>query len=198
MMNWVVIMRAYEKLYVTNRHDWRTWLERHWNVKKEVWLIFYKRHTGKPSLRYDDAVEESLCFGWIDSIIKKLDDEKFARKFTPRKTKSKWSELNKKRAKKMAKEGKMTQAGLSKIKEAKKSGEWFRNPSPKREVVPPSYMVEAFSTNKKARENFAKLARSYKRQYIGWITSAKKQATRKKRLAEVIRLLDKNEKLGMK
>ncbi len=197
MMSKVVTMRAYEKLHVTNRDDWRTWLERHWDVKKGVWLIFYKRHTGKPSLSYDDAVEEALCFGWVDSIIKKLDDEKYARKFTPRKAESKWSELNKKRAERMVKEGKMAQVGLNKITEAKKSGEWFRSPLPK-ELAPPLYVIEALAANKKARENFAKLAKSYKRQYIGWITSAKKQETRKKRLGEVIRLLEKNEKLGMK
>jgi uncharacterized protein YdeI (YjbR/CyaY-like superfamily) len=191
-------MRAVKKLYVTNRDDWRAWLERHWDAEKEVWLIFYKRHTGKPSLNYDDAVEEALCFGWIDSIIRKLDDEKFARKFTPRKAESKWSELNKKRAHKMVKEGKMTQAGLKNITEAKKSGEWFRSPSPRTNLAPPSYMIEAFAANKKARENFAKLAKSYQRHYIGWITSAKKQETRKRRLAEAIRLLEKNEKLGMK
>ena len=191
-------MRAVRKLYVAKRDDWRAWLERHWDVEKEVWLIFYKRNTGKPSLNYDDAVEEALCFGWIDSIIRKLDDEKFARKFTPRKAQSRWSELNKKRARRMVKEGKMTQAGLKKIREAKKSGEWFRSPLQRTNRAMPSYVIEAFAANEKARENFAKLAKSYQRQYIGWISSAKKEETQKRRLAEAIRLLEKDEKLGMK
>ncbi|MCK4440294.1 hypothetical protein KAU85_04855, partial [Candidatus Bathyarchaeota archaeon] len=77
-------MKTTGKLYVTNRDDWRAWLRRNHDAKKEVWLIYYKKHTGKPRIPYDDAVEEALCFGWIDSIIKKIDDEKFAQKFTPR------------------------------------------------------------------------------------------------------------------
>ncbi|UCC32844.1 MAG: hypothetical protein JSW53_03315, partial [Candidatus Bathyarchaeota archaeon] len=90
-----------QKLYVTNRDEWRSWLEKNHEAEKEVWLIFYKKHVGKPSVPYEDAVEEALCFGWIDSIIKKIDEKKFVRKFTPRKSSSRWSELNRKRAQKM-------------------------------------------------------------------------------------------------
>jgi len=120
------LMKITEKLHVTNRDEWLAWLRENHDTKKGVWLLHYKKHTGKPSIPYDDAIEEALCFGWIDSIIKKIDDEKFARRFTPRKGKSRWSELNKKRARKMMKAGKMTEAGIAKIREAKKSGEWFK------------------------------------------------------------------------
>ncbi|MGB2982026.1 MAG: hypothetical protein WBC77_12350, partial [Candidatus Zixiibacteriota bacterium] len=99
-------------LYVTNRDDWRAWLRKNHSSQKEVWLIYYKKHTGKPRIPYDDAVEEALCYGWIDSTIKRIDEEKYAQKFTPRSEKSNWSELNKRRAKKMIREGRMTQAGL--------------------------------------------------------------------------------------
>jgi len=191
-------METSDKLYVTSRDDWRAWLRRNHDKEKQVWVIYYKKHTGKPSIPYDDSVEEALCFGWVDSIIRRIDDEKFARKFTPRKAKSRWSEANKKRARKMMKEGKMTDAGLGKIREAEKSGEWSRTSPVRRELVIPPYVKAALARSKKALGNFNNLAKSYKRQYVGWITSAKREETRKRRLAEVIRLLEKNEKLGMK
>ena len=191
-------MKITEKLYVTNKDDWRAWLRKHHDTKKEVWLIYFKRHTGKSRIPYDDAVEEALCFGWIDSIVQKIDNEKFAQKFTPRKGKSKWSELNKRRARKMIKEGKMTKAGLAKIREAKNSGEWLKTASVKKELVIPSYIRKALATNKKALDNFNSLANSYKRNFIGWITSAKREETRRRRLMEAIRLLEQNKKLGMK
>lgn len=192
------LMKIIDELYVTNRHDWREWLRKNHDTKREVWLIYYKKHTGRLSIPYDDAVEEALCFGWIDSIIKKINNEKFARKFTPRKSKSKWSEANKRRATKMIKEGKITEAGLAKIMEAKKSGEWFKTVPARKELVIPSYMKEALAKNKKALTNFNNLAKSYKKQYVRWITSAKSEETRRRHLAEAIRLLEKNKKLGMK
>ena len=191
-------MKTTNELYVTNRVAWRAWLRKNHDSKKEVWLIYYKKHTGKPSILYDDSVEEALCFGWIDTIIKRIDDEKFVRKFTPRKAKSRWSEANKKRAKRMMKEGKMTEAGLVRVREAKKSGEWFKTPTVRGTLVIPPYMKEALAKNAKAQRNFNNLAKSYKRQYVGWISSAKREETRRRRLAESLRLLEKNEKLGMK
>ncbi len=191
-------MRMTEKLHVANRDDWRTWLRNNHDTKKEVWLIYYKKHTGKPRIPYDDAVEEALCFGWIDSTVKKIDDEKFAQKFTPRKDKSKWSETNKKRARKMIKEGKMTKAGLAKIGEAKSNGEWFKTASVRKQLVIPSYIEKALAANKEAQDNFTNLANGYKRQLVGWITSAKREETRKRRLTHAIRLLEQNKKLGMK
>jgi len=123
-----------EELYVTNRDDWRAWLKENHSTQKEVWLIYYRKHSGKPSIPYDDSVEEALCFGWVDSIIKKIDSEKFARKFTPRKGKSRWSESNKKRVAKMIREGKMTEVGLARIREAKDCGEWFRTREDRKEL----------------------------------------------------------------
>lgn len=191
-------MKVTEKLHVINRDDWRAWLRKNHSTKKEIWLIYYKRRTGKPRIPYDDAVEEALCFGWIDSLVKKIDDEKFAQKFTPRKGKSKWSEANKKRARKMIKEGKMTKVGLAKIREAKSNGEWFKTAPVKKGLVIPAYVKKAFATNEKALDNFNNLANGYKRQLVGWITSAKKEETRKRRLTEAVQLLGQNKKLGMK
>lgn len=187
-----------KEFYFVNREDWRAWLEENYDTEKEVWLIYYKAHTGKPTISYDDTVDEALCFGWVDSIIKKLDDEKFARKFTPRKTCSKWSEANQERAEKMMKEGKMEPVGLARIQEAKESGEWFKTRRTKKELVIPSYLEEALAVNKKVFDNFDRLAPSYKRNAVRWIASAKREETRKRRVDEFIGLLEQNKKLGMK
>ena len=191
-------MRETEELYFTNRRDWRSWLEKNHEIKKEVWLIFYKKHTGKPNITYDEAVEEAICFGWIDAVMKSIDDEKFARKFTRRKPDSNWAESNRKRAQKMITQGKMTKAGLDLINQAKLRGQWNRNSEPKKEFSVPEYIKHAVASNEKALISFNKLAPSYRRQYIGWVDSAKKEETRRKRLAEIIGLLERNEKMGMK
>lgn len=100
-------------LHVANREKWRKWLEKFHDKEKEIWLIFYRKSSGKSSISYNDAVEEALCFGWIDSIEKGIDHERFAQRFTPRKPKSKWSESNKERIERLIKDGKMTKAGLA-------------------------------------------------------------------------------------
>jgi uncharacterized protein YdeI (YjbR/CyaY-like superfamily) len=187
-----------EQLYVPNRTSWRAWLSKNHASRKEVWLIYYKKHTGKPSVPYNDTVEEALCFGWIDGIIKRVDDERCARKFMPRKSRSRWSESNKKRAEKMIREGKMAEAGMVKIEDARKNGEWFKSHQRPKEFVVPDFMEEALRKNRKAYENFNNLAMSYRKMYVGWISSAKRAETRMKRLAEAIGLLEQNKKLGLK
>jgi uncharacterized protein YdeI (YjbR/CyaY-like superfamily) len=192
-------MKMHNTLDVTNRDDWRAWLEKHHDTEREAWLIYYKKHTGKPRIPYDDAVEEALCFGWIDSIVKRMDDEKYAQKFTPRKDKSKWSELNKRRAKKMIECGRMTEAGLAKVKNIDLNDAREAKPKPSRkELIIPHYIKEALEADGNVWRNFTNLAFSYKKQYIGWITNAKREETRKRRLKEAIDLLARNEKLGMK
>ena len=191
-------MRINKELYVTKREKWRAWLKANHASEKEIWLIYYKKHTGKPRIPYDDAVEEALCFGWIDSTIKRIDEEKYAQKFTPRKEKSGWSELNRKRAEKMLKQGRMTEAGKTKIRAAKENGEWDKTMPAKRIFSMPLEFHKALSANKKAREYFKDLASSFKKQYIGWIATAKREETRKKRIKEAVNLLEQNQKLGMK
>ena len=100
------------ELYVSNRKEWRSWLKKNNAKVEEMWLIYFKKHTGKPSINYMDSVEEALCFGWIDGLKKRIDKQKYAYRFTPRKSGSKWSPLNIKLAKRMIEEGKMTRAGL--------------------------------------------------------------------------------------
>src|SRR5947209_19674397 len=108
-------MKISETLHITNRDDWRAWLVKNHETEKEVWLVYYKKHTGQPRIPYDDAVEEALCFGWIDSIVKRIDGEKFAQKFTPRQDCTRWSALNRRRVRKLIQAGRMTEAGLTKI-----------------------------------------------------------------------------------
>lgn len=187
-----------EELYVATREEWRRWLEKNHDAKKEVWLIFYRKDTSKPSIPYEGAVEEALCFGWIDSIIKKVDNERFLRKFTPRKLGSKWSASNKRRASKMVREGRMKEAGLKLVKQAKRNGEWLRTAPYQKELIIPEYIENALRSSVKALSNFNKLANSYKRMYVRWVDTAKREETRKRRLAEVIGVLERNEKLGMK
>lgn len=191
-------MKVFKALHVTSREDWHTWLKENHDQEKEVWLIFYKKHTGQSRLPYDDAVEEALCFGWIDSIVKRIDDEKYAQKFTPRKPDSKWSELNKKRVEKMIRQGRMTEAGMALINAAKKSGKWEQVISLPKELTLPPGIKDALAANKKAWENFNQLAPSQQRLYVGWITTAKKEETRQRRLKEAVELLAQGKKLGLK
>lgn len=193
------MMRITKTLYVRNRTEWRAWLERNHNVDAEVWVVFYKKHTGRLSMPYGDAVEEALCFGWIDSVIQRIDDEKYCRKFTPRKDSSNWSALNRRRAAKMIQEGKMTEAGVAKLYYSGIADECGRAPNRNvRDLSIPEYFNQVLLGNQKARQNFDRLASSYRRQYILWITAAKRDATREKRVAEAIRLLAENKKLGMR
>jgi uncharacterized protein YdeI (YjbR/CyaY-like superfamily) len=186
------------QLYVVDREQWRDWLSKNHTTKAGIWLIFYKKVTSRPTIAYEAAVEEALCFGWIDSIIKKIDATKYARKFTPRSDKSKWSQLNKKRADKMTKEGRMTEIGLAKIRIAKKTGLWDRDDRPQISLDIPLEFAKALALNKRAKENFEKLAPTYRKHYIGWITVAKRPETKKRRIKESISLLEKGKKLGLK
>ena len=191
-------MKTLENLYFTDRSEWRSWLEVNHSLKDGIWFIYYKAHAEMPSVSYEDSVEEALCFGWIDSIIKKIDNNKYARKFTVRNNNSIWSESNKKRVGKLITAGLMTDAGMIKVKAGKKSGKWNEVINiPTFKDLHPEFKI-ALDKNKTAKNNFYNLAQSYRRQYIGWISTAKKEDTRKKRISEAIELLEKNQKLGLR
>lgn len=180
--------------YAPTREDWRAWLAEHYASESEVWLVYYKKHTGKPRVSSDDAVEEAICFGWIDSIVRKLDEDRFAQKFTPRRLDSVWSELNLRRVKKLMAEGRMTPAGLAKVGESPR-------PAPPRfqagdEI--PDFIGEGLRQNAAAYEKFQRLPPSHRRNYVRWITEAKKEETRLRRLSETIQRLVRDEPLGMK
>jgi len=186
------------RLHVTHREDWRQWLSENHHKETEIWLVYYKKHTGKPRVTYNDAVEEALCFGWIDSIVKTIDDERYMQKFTPRKEKSNWSDSNKKRVENLISTGKMTKAGLDIVKIARSNGNWDALITSMKSFETPIELENALRTNESAKEFFDSLSASYRRQYIGWIASAKRQATKQRRLKEAISLLSNKQKLGMK
>jgi uncharacterized protein YdeI (YjbR/CyaY-like superfamily) len=186
-------------LYVTNRDEWRDWLKNHHASEREVWLIYHKKDSGQPRIPYDDAVEEALCFGWIDSLVKRIDDQKFAQKFTPRKNHTKWSASNKRRVRKLIREKRMTKVGLAKIDpailEEKSETEQKQNMG---NSALPQIFKRALNASPKAREYFEKLAPSYRRLYIAWVMAGKKEETRQRRLREAVSLLEQNKKLGLK
>lgn len=190
-------MNIRNALYAQNRQDWHDWLERHHQAETELWLIFYKAHTGQACIAYEDAVEEALCFGWIDSIIQKIDEEKYARKFTPRTNTANWSDVNKKRVTKLLREGRMTQAGLDKIPDLAQLEAAPGEKRPRALALPP-HLEQALRAHPQAWENFSNLAPSYRQRYIGWITSARRAETMEKCLQEAIRLLEQNRPLSGK
>ena len=186
--------KEYQQIYFQNRERWREWLEKNHNHSGGIFLIYYKKHTDKQSIPYNDAVEEALCFGWIDSIVKRIDDERYMQKFTPRNPKSLWSETNKKRVKNMIEQGKMTEAGSIKIKKAKENGKWFEANDVKKEFVLSEEFLELLSVDTKAKKSFDKQSPSQKKNYIQWIMSAKKPETQKRRLLKMIGILKDPEK----
>ncbi len=166
-------------------------------MAQETWLVIRKKHTAKAGLTYVEALEEALCFGWIDGILKRIDDEKHTVRFTPRRKSSIWSEQNKKRVAKLIQAGRMTEAGLAKIKEAKANGQWARAAAREDATVVPPGLTAALAGNAQARENFEKLAPSYRKQFLYWIGSAKREETRRKRIKTTVKLLVANRRLGI-
>ena len=187
-----------KQVYVKTRDEWRDWLTQNHDEGAGIWLVFYKKHTGKPTLEYDAAVEEALCFGWIDSIIKKLDEERYVRKFTPRKPESRWSASNQKRIEKLITQGRMHESGMLSVQKAKESGLWEKTDRPMISFEIPEEFGSALATNEKAKVFFDQLAPTYQKQFIGWVSIAKRQETRDRRVRESIALLEQGQKLGLK
>jgi len=181
-----------------NRAEWRAWLQDHHAAASEAWLVFYKKHTGTPSIAYRDSVEEAICFGWIDGLKRRIDSERYAHRFTPRKKNSQWSPLNIRLAEKMIAEGKMTPAGLAAFERRKAYAGSFLAARQSDEVALPPSIEKALRANRAAWTNYNALAPGYRKQYAGWLASAVKPETRRKRLEEAIQLLEHNKKLGMK
>jgi uncharacterized protein YdeI (YjbR/CyaY-like superfamily) len=181
-----------------SREDWRAWLAENHATATEMWLVFHKKHVNRAGLTYIEALEEALCFGWIDGILKRINGEKHTIRFSPRRKNSIWSELNKKRVARLIEAGRMTDAGLVKIQEAKVNGQWDRAAQREDPTLVPPELTAALATNAQARRNFEKLAPSYRKQFVYWVGIAKRDETRRKRVAEAIRLLACNERLGMK
>jgi uncharacterized protein YdeI (YjbR/CyaY-like superfamily) len=181
-------------LDIRTRVAWRAWLERNHASVAEIWLVFHKQHTGTPSVDRDASAEEALCFGWIDSLVRRLDETRYAVKFTPRKPDSAWSELNRHRYADLEKRGLLAPAGLA------------RPPTDRVAVAParrtfarvPPYIARALKAEPRAWATFERLTAEQRRRYLGWIDTAKREDTKTRRLAEAVRLLARGEKLGLK
>ena len=180
-------------LDVRSRQQWRDWLREHHDSVSEIWLVFHKRRTEEKSISYDDAVEEALCFGWIDSLVRRLDDDRYARKFTPRKPDSRWSTLNRRRYADLQARGLLAAPGVERAPTCR-SGD---APRPSLSMIP-AYIENPLKANVRAWDSFQQLAPSHRRAYIGWIDSAKREETKEKRLREAISLLAAGQKLGLK
>jgi len=173
------------------RTEWRTWLEKNHTRTEGVWMIGYKKATGKPSVGYEESGEEALCFGWVDSKGNKLDDERSMLWFAPRKKGSGWAKTNKARVEKLIQAGLMTPAGLAKIEAAKQDGSWNALDDVEELKIPPD-LAKAFSKNKTARKYFDEFPRSVKRGILEWISNAKKPETRAARILETVMKAEKN------
>jgi uncharacterized protein YdeI (YjbR/CyaY-like superfamily) len=184
-------------LFCKNRDKWREWLKENHLSEKEIWLIYYKKHTEKPTVVYNEAVEEALCFGWIDSTVKRIDEETYMQKYTPRKAKSLWSLVNKNRVINLIKEEKMTKAGLELVKIAKQNGQWEKAYSSKDKLEMPPNLLAALNANPIALENFNNFSPSNQHNYIAWVLAAKREETIEKRINAVVSRSEKNEKPGM-
>lgn len=173
-------------LYVKNRSTWRAWLKKHAATSTEIWLIYYRKGSNRPRIPYDDAVEEALCFGWIDSTTKRIDALRFAQRFTPRKPDSQWSASNISRVRKLVRNGKMTSAGLA------ASRGYRARKTPAHPTVLPSDLAEKFRGMRQAWENFQRFPLFYRRMTIAWVASAKKDETRLRRLDKLIQFSARN------
>ncbi|MEA5604216.1 YdeI/OmpD-associated family protein [Nostoc sp. UHCC 0252] len=168
-----------------SREEWRKWLEENHRTSLGVWLIYYKVKSGKPSVRYSEAVKEALCFGWIDSKIKSLDEERYMQIFTPRKPKSGWSKLNKQYIEQLIEQGLMTTVGLEKIEAAKQNGSWNFLDAIEALIIP-SDLKQALEVNTTAKDNFEAFNNSSKKNILFWIESAKRPETRLKRIEQTV------------
>jgi len=179
-------------LQVRSRQQWRTWLTKHHASSPGVWLVRHKTHTGVQSIPYEDLVREALCFGWIDSLVRRLDDDRYAIKVTPRQPTSKWSDVNRKRWSELEAAGRLTSAGLA---AAPTDNSYAPRPN-----IPelPAYIASALKANLSAWEFFRALAPTYRRHFVAWIHTAKRPETRARRIRESIRLLAAGKKLGLK
>ena len=178
-------------IHPKSRAEWRKWLEENHTRADGVWLISYKKATGKPRFDYGDSVEEALCFGWIDSKPGRLDEERSMLWFTPRKSKTGWSKLNKERIEKLLKAGLMAPAGLAKVESAKQNGSWNALDASEALEIPAD-LAKAFSENETAKEYFEAFPRSVKKAILEWINNARRPETRAKRIEETVTQAEKN------
>lgn len=184
---------------VHDRAAWRVWLAEHHDAETEIWLVFYKKGAGVATLSYSEALDEALCYGWVDSLIKAIDEARYSRKFTPRRDDSVWSLVNKQRAEALIREGLMTEHGLHKIEAAQRWGRWDAAAQrPQLQLEMPPEFAEALRAHPQAEAAFTALPPSQQKPYLTWILTAKRPETRARRIAESIQLLSEGKPLGLR
>ncbi|MDD5172076.1 MAG: YdeI/OmpD-associated family protein [Candidatus ainarchaeum sp.] len=185
-------MELGKTLYVANRKTWRVWLSRHHRRAKEIWLIYYKKSSGKPRILYNDAVDEALCFGWIDSIVKKVDEERFAQRFSPRRSGSVLSQLNKERIRKLILENRMTDAGMKAVAHA------YNGESEHGKAEIPEDVVNVMRKRPAAWKNFQRFPESYKRIRMAYLEGRRRQGADafRRSLEYLVRMTEKNKRFG--
>ena len=187
--------RDYERFHPLTRQEWRSWLEANHKKSPGMWLVSYKKHTGKPALTYDEIVEEALCFGWIDSVANRVDDERTMLLITPRKPRSGWSRPNKERIERLTAQGRLAPAGIAAIEIAKANGSWEALDASEAMVMPDD-LAAALTKDEQAKGYFDKFPPSTKKAIYQQVLAAKRPETREKRIAEVVRLAHDNRRFG--
>ncbi|MES2545751.1 MAG: YdeI/OmpD-associated family protein [Bacteroidota bacterium] len=184
-------MEEKELHYFKNSAEWREWLHENHSKSKGVNLVFYKVNSEFESMRWEEAVQVAICYGWIDSTVRKIDDDRRKQMFTPRKDKSVWSKLNKTYIEKLLSENLIQESGLAKIETAKKNGSWISLDAVE-DLIMPNDLEIAFEKNSIAFENYKKFSPSYRKSYLYWLNQAKREATRELRITEIIKLCEQN------
>lgn len=179
------VIDGFNEHYAKDRAAWRKWLEKNHAKESGVWLIYYKKESDKTRVAYADAVKEAICFGWIDSTIRPIDDEKYKQLFMPRKAKSGWSQLNKQYVEELTELGLMTEAGIEKIEQAKQQGTWSKLDHIETFTVPDDLGKE-LKKNKTAQQYFEGLGKTNKKYLLHWLSTAKKEETRNARIATIM------------
>lgn len=179
-----------ETFYPANQTAWRKWLKRNHSLKDSVWIIFYKKGAGKPTIGWSEAVDEALCFGWIDSKRVSLDNEKFKQFFSKRKPRSMWSKINKEKVRLLIKEGLMTAAGFKSIEIARKNGSWTMLETVDKLKIPPDLLKE-FSARPGSRRFFLSLSESVRKRMLLSLVTARRKDTRQKRITEIAEFAEK-------
>ena len=178
-------------LHVETREEWRVWLERHHEESDGVWLVSWKKATGRPFVPYTESVDEALCFGWIDSRPNKIDEERAMRLFTPRNPKSIWSRINRGKVARLTEQGLMAAAGIRSVEAAKANGSWTVGDEIEDLVIPPD-LASALAANEAARAFFGGFPNSSKKNILWWIKSARKPDTRAARISKTVELAAEN------
>jgi uncharacterized protein YdeI (YjbR/CyaY-like superfamily) len=185
------------ELYFKTRGEWRKWLDENHSKVNGVWLVYYKKNSGKPRIPYNDAVEEALCFGWIDGKIRRVNDDYFIQWFTPRRPGSRWSKLNMERAGKLIAEGKMRPEGLKVFEETVKKPGLIYEIRTESNISLPDDLLIALKGNSEAYANFNNFPPSSRRLYLLWLNNAKREETRAGRIVKIVDRSEKNIKAGM-